>query len=58
MAKHMLLLIPKGCRVSPVRGHAKICLAILLSSFFIYNSDKAVNNAAIDQLSLVAQVTQ
>ena len=44
-----------------VRGRhdAKIfCLAILLSSFFIYNSDKAVNNAAIDQLSLVTQLSK
>ena len=34
------------------------CLSILLSSYFIYNSEKAINHAAIDQLSLVAQLTK
>ena len=60
-AKYMLLLDTEGLQsICQSEGHdAKIfCLAILLSSFFIYNSDKAVNNAAIDQLSLVAQLTK
>ena len=58
--QHMLLLDTEGLQsISQSEGHdAKIfCLAILLSSFFIYNSEKAINNAAIDQLSLVAQLT-
>lgn len=33
-------------------------LAILLSSMFVYNGDKVVNNAAIDSLSLVANLTE
>ena len=33
-------------------------LAILLSSLFVYNGDKVVNNAAIDSLSLVANLTE
>mmetsp|Transcript_12137 Transcript_12137/g.30127 ORF Transcript_12137/g.30127 Transcript_12137/m.30127 type:complete len:748 (+) Transcript_12137:34-2277(+) len=60
-AKHLLLLDTEGLQsICQSEGHdAKIfCLAILLSSFFVYNSDKAVNNAAIDQLSLVAQLTK
>lgn len=60
-ADYLLLLDTEGLQsISQSEGHdAKIfCLAILLSSFFIYNSEKAVNNAAIDQLSLVAQLTR
>ena len=59
--QHLLLLDTEGLQsICQTEGHdAKIfCLAILLSSFFIYNSEKAINNAAIDQLSLVAQLTQ
>ena len=58
---HLVLLDTEGLQsISQSEGHdAKIfCLALLLSSFFIYNSEKAINNAAIDQLSLVAQLTQ
>ena len=59
--QHLLLLDTEGLQsICQTEGHdAKIfCLALLLSSFFIYNSEKAINNAAIDQLSLVAQLTQ
>ena len=58
---HLLLLDTEGLQsIAATEGHdAKIfCLAILLSSFFIYNADKAINSAALDQLSLVAQLTQ
>lgn len=58
---HVLLLDTEGlASISQTEGHdAKIfCLAILLSSFFVYNSEKAINNAAIDQLSLVVQLIQ
>ena len=58
---HLLLLDTEGLQsISATEGHdAKIfCLAILLSSFFIYNADKQINSAALDQLSLVAQLTQ
>ena len=41
-----------------VEHEAIFSLAILLASSFLYNSEKAINNAAIDQLSLVAQLTQ
>ena len=59
--QHVLLLDTEGLQsIEATEGHdAKIfSLAILLSSFFVYNSEKAINNAAIDQLSLVAQLTQ
>lgn len=61
VADHLVLLDTEGLQsIGQTEGHdAKIfCLAILLSSFFIYNSEQAVNNAAIDQLSLVAQLTK
>ena len=60
-AQNVLLLDTEGLQsIEATEGHdAKIfSLAILLSSFFVYNSEKAINNAAIDQLSLVAQLTQ
>ena len=56
---HLLLLDTEGLQsIAQTEGHdAKIfCLAILLSSFFVYNSERAINNAAIDQLSLVVQL--
>ena len=59
--KHLLLLDTEGlASISQTEGHdAKIfCLALLLSSFFVYNSEKAINSAAIDQLSLVVQLIQ
>ena len=59
--KHVLLLDTEGLQsIDATEGHdAKIfSLAILLSSYFVYNSEKAINAAAIDQLSLVAQLTQ
>ena len=59
--EHLLLLDTEGLQsIEQSEGHdAKIfSLAILLSSFFVYNSEKAINNAAIDQLSLVAQLTR
>jgi len=58
---YVLLLDTEGLQsLCQTEGHdAKIfCLAILLSSFFLYNSEKAINSAAIDQLSLVAQLTK
>ena len=58
---NLLLLDTEGLQsLSATEGHdAKIfSLAILLASSFLYNSEKAINNAAIDQLSLVAQLTQ
>jgi hypothetical protein len=57
----LLILDTEGLQsLSATEGHdAKIfSLAILLSSFFVYNSDKAINNSAVDQLSLVAQLTK
>ena len=59
--QNLLLLDTEGLQsIAQTEGHdAKIfCLAILLASAFVYNSEKAINNAAIDQLSLVAQLTQ
>ena len=59
--KHLLLLDTEGlASISQTEGHdAKIfCLALLLSSFFVYNSEKAIDSAAIDQLSLVVQLIQ
>jgi hypothetical protein len=59
--KYLLLLDTEGlASISQTEGHdAKIfCLALLLSSFFVYNSEKAINSAAIDQLSLVVQLIQ
>jgi predicted nucleic acid-binding Zn-ribbon protein len=58
--QNLLLLDTEGLQsICATEGHdAKIfSLAILLSSYFVYNSEKAINNAAIDQLSLVAQLT-
>ena len=58
---HLLLLDTEGlASISQTEGHdAKIfCLALLLSSFFVYNSEKAIDSAAIDQLSLVVQLIQ
>eukprot|EP00966_Prymnesium_polylepis_P215545 4991443-Prymnesium_polylepis.1 len=55
-----LLLDTEGLQsISQTEGHdANIfCLAILLSSFFVFNSEKAINSGALDQLSLVAQLT-
>jgi len=59
--QHLLLLDTEGlASISQTEGHdAKIfCLALLLSSFFVYNSEKAINSAAMDQLSLVVQLIQ
>jgi hypothetical protein len=57
--KNILLLDTEGLSsISQTEGHdAKIfCLAILLSSIFVYNSEKAINSGALDQLSLVVQL--
>ncbi|KAL1519577.1 hypothetical protein AB1Y20_023091 [Prymnesium parvum] len=57
--KNLLLLDTEGLSsISQTEGHdAKIfCLAILLSSIFVYNSEKAINSGALDQLSLVVQL--
>ena len=59
--QHLILLDTEGlASISQTEGHdAKIfCLALLLSPFFVYNSEKAINSAAIDQLSLVVQLIQ
>eukprot|EP00966_Prymnesium_polylepis_P324537 7380574-Prymnesium_polylepis.1 len=58
--RQLILLDTEGLQsIDQTEGHdANIfSLAILLSSFFIYNSEKAINHTAIDQLSLVAQLT-
>ena len=59
--QELLLLDTEGLQsIDQTEGHdAKIfSLAILLASAFVYNSKNAIDNAAIDQLSLVAQLTQ
>ncbi len=59
--RHLLLLDTEGLQsIEQTEGHdAKIfCLAILLSSFFIYNSESRINSAAIDQLSMVLQLAR
>ena len=56
----LVLLDTEGLQsIDQTEGHdANIfCLALLLSSFFVYNSEKAINSGALDQLSLVAQLT-
>ena len=56
---NIILLDTEGLSsISQTEGHdAKIfCLAILLSSIFVYNSEKAINSGALDQLSLVVQL--
>ena len=59
--QHLLLLDTEGlASISQTEGHdAKIfCLALLLSTFFVYNSEGGINSAAIDQLSLFVQLIQ